>query len=239
MNSKYYKKNHYKYKGKIIDQYDKDTKIKEWKNIKEILKENPKYTYSNMMRCINNNKIAYGYYWKYKNDDKIEVIEDEVFKNIGIFDKNDFSNYEISNYGNVRHVKRRNKYLSKRILRQYYNVTLFNKNKRGISVRVHRLVAYKFVKGRTDVNNIVNHIDENKLNNHYENLEWTTIKKNTIHSIGRKVEQIDTKTGEVINTFDTITDAYKHFDKPCNSHISRCCNGLALTALGYKWKYIK
>jgi len=203
------------------------------------IKENPKYTYSNMIRCINNNKIGYGYYWKYKDDDKIEVIEDEVFKNIGIFNNNDFSNYEVSNYGNVRHIERRNKYLSKSIINQYYNVTLHNENKKVRSVRIHRLVAHKFVKGRTDVDNIVNHLDENKLNNHYENLEWTTIKKNTIYSIGRKVAQMDPETEEVINVFDTITDAYKHFNKPCNSHISRCCNGLALTVLKYKWKYVE
>ena len=127
MNSMYYIKNYYKYKGKIINQYDKDTKIKEWENIKEILKENPKYTYSNMMRCINKNKIAYGYYWKYKDDGKIEIIEDEVFKNIGIFDENDFSNYEMSNYGNIKHIKRIKKYLNKRIIKQYYNNTLSNK----------------------------------------------------------------------------------------------------------------
>ena len=42
---------------------------------------------------------------------------------------------------------------------------------------------------------MVNHIDENKLNNYYKNLEWTTTSENVMHSTGKKVNQIDIETG--------------------------------------------
>ena len=85
---------------------------------------------------------------------------------------------------------------------------------------------------------VVNHIDSNKLNNYYKNLEWITQRENSEHGVGKQVHQIDPKTNKIINTFKTITIAYEHFGKRCNSHISRCCNGLEQKALGYKWKYV-
>lgn len=54
----------------------------------------------------------------------------------------------------------------------YKRVTLWNKGKQK-KYFVHRLVAEYFVK---NVNNYdsVDHIDENKLNNNYNNLRWTS-----------------------------------------------------------------
>lgn len=46
---------------------------------------------------------------------------------------------------------------------------------------VHRLVAVAFLAMPPEGQDIVNHIDSNKKNNHYTNLEWTTVKGNTIH----------------------------------------------------------
>ncbi len=62
----------------------------------------------------------------------------------------------------------------------YYKVRLF-KNNLGYSKSVHRLVAENFI---PNPNNLpqVNHIDENKLNNHVSNLEWITHQKNIQHS---------------------------------------------------------
>ncbi len=46
---------------------------------------------------------------------------------------------------------------------------------------VHRLVALKFCKNPYNYTQ-VNHIDGNKLNNHYTNLEWCTQSQNMKHS---------------------------------------------------------
>lgn len=45
---------------------------------------------------------------------------------------------------------------------------------------VHRLVAAAFIRPPTD-NEIINHKDNNGLNNYYENLEWCTHKENVAH----------------------------------------------------------
>lgn len=55
-------------------------------------------------------------------------------------------------------------------------------NPSGVTVAVHRLVAYQFV----DQNSLwltVNHKDGNKSNNYYQNLEWVTSRYNTYHAI--------------------------------------------------------
>lgn len=58
------------------------------------------------------------------------------------------------------------------------------------SVRFHRLVAHHFVaipedllvQGLTEENLVVNHLDGNKLNNRWDNLEWTTNEGNMAHA---------------------------------------------------------
>lgn len=84
----------------------------------------------------------------------------------------------------------------------------------------------------------MNHLDKNRSNNKYTNLEWINMSGNTRHTVGKKVQQIDPVTNKVIHTFDTITDAYKHFGRTLvGSHISRCCSGKVQTSLGFKLKY--
>jgi hypothetical protein len=45
---------------------------------------------------------------------------------------------------------------------------------------IHRLVAMYYVENPEDLN-VVNHLDNNPLNNHYTNLEWCTHKQNIRH----------------------------------------------------------
>lgn len=48
-------------------------------------------------------------------------------------------------------------------------------------VPVHRLVALAYIP-KQEGRDIVNHIDGNKQNNHYSNLEWCTPRENSIHA---------------------------------------------------------
>lgn len=61
-----------------------------------------------------------------------------------------------------------------------YLLVCLNANKRQ-TLSVHRLVAKAYIPN-PDNKPEVNHIDGNKLNNHYTNLEWCTRKENVIHS---------------------------------------------------------
>jgi HNH endonuclease len=84
---------------------------------------------------------------------------------------------------------------------------------------------------------VVNHKDENKLNNDLDNLEWMTEQENCAHSRGKKVRQIDMKTNECIQVFNSIRDIYRQFNKQYSSTIRKACNGQRKSLFGYKWEW--
>lgn len=237
-NSENYHQNHKKPFYKPILQYDKDMNfIKEWNSVYEV-KELLNYDVSNIQSCMNGKyQYAYGFIWKYKLPKIINIKTDEIFKNIGTFENKDFSNYEISNYGNVKSLKR-NMYFTINIREGYCIVTLYDKtDNKTYQINVHRLVAHCFVNGRTTERKYVNHIDENKQNNYYKNLEWVTIKENNDHSLGIKVHQICMLTGQIINTFNSIVDAKKYLNLKTDISIRKCLNNEYTHGYGYKWIY--
>lgn len=63
----------------------------------------------------------------------------------------------------------------------YYAVNLCKYGKTK-SFRLHRLVALSFLKNDEVNKNEVNHIDGNRKNNHFSNLEWVTHGENVRHS---------------------------------------------------------
>lgn len=99
--------------------------------------------------------------------------------------------YQVSNLGNIKSVARsytnskgktyniKERILKLTISNGYYSVTLNNKGKKRFTV--HRLVALAFIENPSNKDE-VNHIDGNKLNNCYKNLEWCTKSENTLHA---------------------------------------------------------
>ena len=95
--------------------------------------------------------------------------------------------YEVSNFGRVRSIdhycqiksgalrKSKGVLLKQSIVNNYYVVSLQHR-----SFKVHRLVAFAFpeICGEYFECAVVNHKDENKLNNCAYNLEWCTVKYN-------------------------------------------------------------
>jgi hypothetical protein len=90
---------------------------------------------------------------------------------------NKFSNYEISNFGNVKNIK------TGKILNQYFNTdgykTVSMKNDDGKKTKqlVHRLIGFAFI---PNPNNkpYIDHINNDKANNNINNLRWATAFEN-------------------------------------------------------------
>lgn len=98
----------------------------------------------------------------------MEMIDDERWRPV----KSLGGLYEVSDRGKVRSVKR------KTILKETdnglgYMRVMVSVNGKYRNVYVHRLVAEVFVDNPNHYDEI-NHIDENKTNNVYTNLEWCT-----------------------------------------------------------------
>lgn len=103
--------------------------------------------------------------------------------------------YEVSDSGEVRSIDRvvtgkdgASYPFKGRVLRpsfnkqlQYPQVGLWDQNK-GTTFYIHRLVAEAFVPNPLNLPE-VNHIDGNRLNPHFSNLEWVTSKGNSQHAI--------------------------------------------------------
>jgi len=112
--------------------------------------------------------------------------------------------------------------------------------------KIHQLVAKAFIENDDPkTKTVVNHKDGNKLNNHVDNLEWTSIGENT--RLGyitgknkvtkRAVHQIDKDTGKVIKTFESLQNARLSTGIDDGS-ICKVCKGRQNTAGGYKWEFV-
>ncbi len=104
----------------------------------------------------------------------------------------------------------------------------------------HRLIAETF---HPNPNNLptINHIDENKFNNHSDNLEWMSRSDNSSHSVYKRykpVIQLDL-LGGFVKEHDSVTIAAKSMtSKPSGpGSIQRAASTANRTAYGYRWKY--
>jgi hypothetical protein len=100
----------------------------------------------------------------------------EEFKDIP-----EYPQYKIGNFGNIWSSNRGRVLQATLDQDGYVRNGFWNSGKRK-SFMVHRLVARAFVPNPED-KPTVNHIDGDKTNNHYTNLEWNTVAEQNDHKI--------------------------------------------------------
>lgn len=157
--------------------------------------------------------------------------------------------YQVSNLGRVKSL-RRNIILKQGITCGYERVVLYTNNSYK-NFLIHRLVAHAFIPNPDNLPQ-VNHIDENKLNNCADNLEWCDSKYNSSYGTRRKrISQrlLNNKNkskivlqysleGIFIKEWKSTRDAQRNLGFN-QSYISKCCRGKQAYAYGYIWKYKK
>lgn len=172
--------------------------------------------------------------------------------------------YQVSNFGNVKSLnyKRsgKEKILKPRKNKLGYMFVDLYKNNKPKTFLVHRLVANVFLKNNNNLP-CVNHKDENKDNNHIDNLEFCTYKENI--NYGTRNERASKKLKDkpkseehkqklskansipiiqldlqkkFICKWESATQASKELNIN-QSSISGCCRGKRKTCGGFIWKY--
>lgn len=156
--------------------------------------------------------------------------------------------YEVSNFGEVRSVDREVNYktsgksfrkgviLKPKISKHGYKEVILVMNGKRFCYRVHKLVALTFIPNPFNFP-CINHINENKLDNRVENLEWCSVQYNTLYSMPTIIIGQYDLSGNLIATFNHYTEAGNNVGG--NKHgVFKCCNNKLKTYKGYVWKKI-
>lgn len=175
--------------------------------------------------------------------------KDVIFKDIPGWE----GEYQVSNIGEVYSLKSNKilkQYLRGRENRLYYYVSL-SRNGIHTQYKVSRLVAMSFLPNPNNLP-LINHKDENKLNNNVDNLEWCDYEYNNNYG-NRKQKMVETRklngncvftimcdknTKEPIKTFESTRDAIKFLNlkDSASGNISAVIKGRKKSAYGYFWK---
>lgn len=164
--------------------------------------------------------------------------------------------YQVSNCGRVKSLY----YGKEKILKPFLNSkgycrVFLKNNKNSKSFFIHRLVAEAFLEKKEN-KNVVNHIDNNPLNNAVDNLEWVTQKENMEYMSkqgrsnkkGKWLEKIIesnkkyyvpvikmNKNNEILKKYKKLTDVKQDGYRP--GDVCKCCKRKRKTAGGFKWRY--
>lgn len=167
--------------------------------------------------------------------------------------------YQVSNFGRVKSLRRsavlgknirqvKEKVIKPFITNKGYYQIFLSKNGKTSHKCVHRLVAMAFIPNPNEYL-IINHKDENPLNNCVDNLEWCDYSYNnnygnrnkivsdkmTNGKLSKKVLQL-TLNGDFVKEYPSTKQVERELGF-YHSHISKCCLGTRDSAYGYKWKF--
>lgn len=145
-----------------------------------------------------------------------------------------FSRYMVSPDGEVLDTKTGN-LVAKQLTGkpQYYYVNMNRDDGKRKLVRLHRLVAEAYIDGRSEGFGVVDHIDRDKLNNHYTNLRWVNNsgnQRNTIKSVYVNYEGEDRLLIEILQD---LFDEDEKFYQGVYQNIIK--NGLCFEEAVDKW----
>ena len=108
------------------------------------------------------------------------ILDKEIWKPIVGYKDIIDGMYEISNHGNVRNVAKRFR-CQINLNPLYYPKCGFMTPNGKKAYDVHRIIAKMFTIGYDSNHNVVNHIDNTRINNHWRNIEWCTWGWNVEH----------------------------------------------------------
>lgn len=170
---------------------------------------------------------------------KIIPIDEEISENTGWKQFKD-TNYWFNKDGRGANIKTK-KYLNSYKAPDGYLRYYLYIDKKRIVYLAHRLIYEVFSSDKLNTEDQINHLDGNKENNFYNNLEKVSRKENVQHSFYvlkkniKPVIQYD-KFGNFICEFPSISEAARSLNIQ-NSGIVRACKGKLKTFHGYIWKY--
>ena len=120
-----------------------------------------------------------------KTDNRIENLSVsmfiEIWKNV-VYENLIQNLYQVSNLGNIRNIS--SGIIQKNSIDSRGYVRFSSRTMTGgvRTIKIHRLVAYTFLKNPNYKHMEVNHIDGNRTNNYVGNLEWVSEKENSEHA---------------------------------------------------------
>ncbi|MBI9060580.1 MAG: HNH endonuclease [Marinilabiliaceae bacterium] len=132
-----------------------------------------------------------------KEERKLRKIEDEIWKELIFTDKK----YEISNYGRIKsycYDHENGRIVKLGNIKGFFNVSLRVEGKKK-SYLVHKLTAEYFVDKTSDDQDVVIHLDWNKQNNYYLNLQWVT-KAESYKRMHKVLQEARKKAGKVVTS---------------------------------------
>lgn len=133
----------------------------------------------------------------------------EIWKEINI-QEDQCKNYEVSNFGNVRNKITKKKRKKTITPKGYESINLLFKQKKKIYT-IHQLVLITFGQEHPGEGYTCDHIDNNRLNNHIDNLRWLTISEQNLNSNQIKKNEKQKTTNKIILKCDENWNVIEEF----------------------------